>query len=62
VPLNSRTDFSPFSIEKSKPKLLDKEQSERFKEIAREIGVYESGERFEEAFTKLAKPKKGLYT
>ena len=30
--------------EKAKPKLTDKEQSERFKEAARELGVDESGE------------------
>lgn len=32
---------------KAKPKLTDKEQSERFKETARELGVDESGEEFE---------------
>ncbi len=35
---------------KAKPKLSDKEQSERFKQAAREIGVDESGEQFEGAF------------
>jgi hypothetical protein len=40
---------------KPKPKLTDKEQSERFKQTAREIGVDESGKRFEAVFTKLAK-------
>jgi hypothetical protein len=34
---------------KAKPKLTDKEQSERFKRTARELGVDESGERFERA-------------
>jgi hypothetical protein len=41
---------------KAKPKLDDKEQSERFKETARELGVDESGKQFEEAFRKLTKP------
>lgn len=40
---------------KAKPKLTDKEQSERFKEIARELGVDESGEKFERAFKKVTK-------
>ena len=35
---------------KAKPKLSDKEQSERFKQTARELGADESGKRFEEAF------------
>jgi hypothetical protein len=34
---------------KPKPKLSDKEQSERFKETARELGVDESGKAFENA-------------
>jgi hypothetical protein len=34
----------------AKPKLSDKEQSERFKQTARELGVDESGEAFERAF------------
>ena len=38
---------------KPKPKLTDKEQSERFKEIARELGVDESGQAFERAVSKL---------
>jgi hypothetical protein len=40
---------------KSKPKikLTDKEQSERFKETARKLGVDESGEKFEEALKKI---------
>ena len=42
---------------KPKPKLTDKEQSERFKETARELGVDESGERFEKAFKELVKPR-----
>lgn len=36
---------------KAKPKLTDKEQSERFIETARELGVDETGTRFERAFT-----------
>jgi hypothetical protein len=44
--------------EKAKPKLTDKEQSERLKQAARELGVDESGEKFERAFGKIAKPKK----
>jgi hypothetical protein len=35
---------------KAKPKLTDKEQSERFKEAARQLGVDESGKEFERAF------------
>jgi hypothetical protein len=38
---------------KAKPKLTDKEQSERFKEAARRLGVDESGEAFEKAFKKI---------
>jgi hypothetical protein len=36
--------------QKTKPKLSDKEQSERFKQTARELGVDESGEEFERTF------------
>ena len=43
---------------KPKPKLTDKEQSERFKEAARELGVDESGEEFERAFNRIAPAKK----
>lgn len=35
--------------QKPKPKLTDKEQSERFIETARELGVDESGKKFERA-------------
>ena len=42
---------------KPKPKLTDKEQSERFKEAARELGVDESGKKFESAFSKIVKSK-----
>jgi hypothetical protein len=45
---------------KAKPKRksrkgTDKEQSERFIETARKLGVDESGKEFEEAFKKIAK-------
>lgn len=39
--------------EKGKPKLTDKEQSERFKKTARELGVDESGKEFEQTFKKI---------
>jgi hypothetical protein len=42
---------------KAKPKLTDKEQSERFKQTARELGVDESGEPFEKAFKAIATRK-----
>lgn len=42
---------------KPKPKLAEKEQSERFKETARQLGADESGEEFEKAFRKLTSPK-----
>ena len=42
---------------KAKPKLTDKEQSERFKQAARELGVDESGEDFEGAFRRVASVK-----
>lgn len=42
---------------KPKPKLSDKEQSERFMETARELGVDESGRAFEKAFEKVIKVK-----
>ena len=38
---------------KPKPQLSDKEQSERFKETARELGVDESGAEFELALSKI---------
>ena len=41
--------------QKPKPKLTDKEQSERFKQTARELGVDESGKIFEQVFTKIVK-------
>ena len=42
---------------KPKPKLTDKEQSERFIKAARELGVDETGKKFEEAFSKIARHK-----
>jgi hypothetical protein len=42
----------------AKPKLSDKEQSERFKETARKLGADESGERFEKAFITVARSVK----
>lgn len=42
---------------KPKLKLSDKEQSERFKQTAREIGVDESGKKFEAAIEKLVPSK-----
>lgn len=46
--------------EKPKPKPKkkpDKDQAERFKETARQLGVDETGETFERAFNKIAPPK-----
>jgi hypothetical protein len=42
---------------KTKTKLTDKEQSERFKEAARIAGADETGDTFERAFRKLLPPK-----
>jgi hypothetical protein len=42
---------------KAKPKLTDKEQSERFKETARQLAVDESGAEFESAFRRIVKPQ-----
>lgn len=47
---------------KAKPKLTDKEQSERFKETARELGVDESGNAFDLAFDKVAHSKEAPST
>jgi hypothetical protein len=41
---------------KAKPKLTDKEQSERFIETARELGADESVEAFERAFAQIVPP------
>jgi hypothetical protein len=43
---------------KPKPKLTDKEQSERFIETARGLGVDESGKEFEIVFQKIGTPVK----
>jgi hypothetical protein len=43
---------------KESPKLTDKDQSERFKQTARELGVDESGEKFDKAFEAIVPPKK----
>jgi len=40
---------------KAKPKLSDKEQSERFKQAARELGADESGDIFERSFLRIAR-------
>jgi hypothetical protein len=40
---------------KPNPRLTDKEQSERFIETARELGVDESGEKFRADFAKIVK-------
>jgi hypothetical protein len=45
---------------KPKPKFTDKEQSERFIEFARKLGIEETGESFERAFARVTKPKKML--
>ena len=45
---------------KAKPKLTDKEQSERFKETARELGVDESGQAFESVANQILKSTKRL--
>jgi hypothetical protein len=42
---------------KPKPKYTDKAQSERFIEAARKLGIEETGEAFERAFTQIAPPK-----
>jgi hypothetical protein len=42
---------------KAKPKLSDKEQSERFIEAARELCADESGENFEKAFWSVSQNK-----
>lgn len=44
---------------KAKPKLTDKEQSERFKETARELGADESGAAFEKATRAILVKKQG---
>jgi hypothetical protein len=44
---------------KPKPQLTDKEQSERFKQTARELDVDESGVKFEQAIGRIVVPKTG---
>jgi hypothetical protein len=41
---------------KAKPKLTDKEQSERFIKTARRLHAEDGGEKFEEVFRKIARP------
>jgi hypothetical protein len=43
---------------KPRKKTIDKEQAERFKETARELGVDESGKNFEDAFGKIVPTRK----
>ena len=43
---------------KAKPKLTDKEQSERFIETARALGVDETGAPFEKTFKEIVTPKR----
>ena len=45
---------------KPKPKLTDKEQSERFIETARELGVDESGEEFDKTISQILRKKPGI--
>lgn len=52
---------------KAKPKSksvknTDKDQSERFKETARMLGVDDSGKKFEKALGKIVKPRFGSKT
>jgi hypothetical protein len=42
---------------KPKPKFTDKAQSERFIKTARELGAEETGEAFEDAFSKIMRTK-----
>ena len=43
---------------KAKPKLTDKEQSERFKETARQLGVDEGGKDFDRTIQRILKVAK----
>jgi hypothetical protein len=47
----------PKRKQSGKPKLTDKQQSERFKQTARELDV-QSSENFVQIFTKIVPPKK----
>lgn len=40
-----------------KPKTMDKAQSERFIEAARQLGVEETGSSFDDSFAKIISPK-----
>jgi hypothetical protein len=42
----------------AKPKLTDKEQSERFKETARQLSADESGKEFERALSNIVRQPK----
>ena len=44
----------------AKPKLSDKEQSERFKQTARALDVDESGVSFEKNFGRIVRPGKAV--
>jgi hypothetical protein len=43
--------------QKRTPKITDKRQSERFKEIARELGADQPSEAFDQLISKLVPPK-----
>jgi hypothetical protein len=45
-----------------KPKYTDKEQSERFIETARKLGIEETGKTFERTFAKIIRPKQSIKT
>jgi hypothetical protein len=47
----------PGEKQKKKPKLKDKKQSERFKELAREVGADERSTDFDRIVTNLGRPK-----
>ena len=55
----SRADTDPKPSEKDDRKKDDEEQSARFIETARRLGVDETGEKFERAMEKILPPKKG---
>ena len=46
------------AIPKTKTKFTDKEQSERFIETARKLGVEETGDAFERATAAILKPRR----
>lgn len=56
-PHRMATADGPPKKQKPKSRLSDIEQSERFIETARELGVDKRGERFEEAFNRVARQK-----